>query len=84
MLKSRAMTAGRSDKTIWIRPQGTELKVVGHRLDGEAPPLEVRLPQGYPTGFQAGSMTFPTEGCWEVRATAGEKELLFVVRVAPA
>ena len=82
-LRSRHWSAGRSDKTIWIRPQGTELKVVGRRLDGEAPPLQVKLPKGYNTGFQAGSMMFPTEGCWEVRATAGERELLFIVSVAP-
>ena len=83
-LYSRPWTAGISDKTIWIRPEGTVLKVAGRRLDGEAPPLYVSLPPGYPTGFQAGSMTFPTEGCWEVRATAGKKELVFVVTVAPA
>lgn len=83
-LASRPWRASKSDKGIWIRPQGTQLQVVGRRLDAEAPPLYVRIPEGYMTGFHVTSMTFPTEGCWEVRATAGEKELRFVVTVAPA
>jgi hypothetical protein len=83
-LKSRRWFAGRHDKGIWVRPRGTQLKVVGRRLDGEAPPLRVRIPCCYPSGFQVTGMTFPTEGCWEVQATAGDKAIRFVIIVEPA
>lgn len=83
-LRSRRWIARRGDKGIWIRPQGTQLVVSGRRLDAEAPPLEVVIPCCYPTGFQVTGMTFPTEGCWEVRARAGKKKLRFVVVVEPA
>jgi hypothetical protein len=84
-LRSRTWRAGKSDKALWIRPQGAELEVSGRRLDAEAPPLQFSMPGHYfYAGFQPTSMTFPTEGCWEVRATAGEKELRFVTTVAPA
>ena len=75
-------TAGESgNKVIWIRPAGTKLEVSGHRLDADAPELEVWIPDGYLTGFQVTGMTFPTPGCWEVTATAGESELKFVVEI---
>ena len=83
-LGSRRWVAGKGDKGIWIRPQGTQLEVTGRRLDGDAPPLSVRIPCCYPTGFQVTGMTFPTEGCWEVKAKAGDKEIRFVVVVEPA
>jgi hypothetical protein len=69
------------EKVIWIRPAGTELEVNGRRLDGEAGPLEIGIPCCYPTGFQVTGMAFPTTGCWEVRATAGEHQLTFVTEV---
>jgi hypothetical protein len=74
--------AGESgNKVIWIRPTGTQLEVSGQRLDADAPELEVWIPDGYLTGFQVTGMTFPTPGCWEVTATAGESELKFVVEI---
>jgi hypothetical protein len=71
------------EKVTWIRPQGTDLSVTGRRLDGEAP-LQIDIPCCYPTGFQVTGLTFPSEGCWEVTARAGNSQLLFVTRVFPA
>jgi hypothetical protein len=68
-------------KALWIRPQGSDLTIQGRRLDGDAPPLEASIPCCYPTSFQSTSLYFPTAGCWEVHATAGEKELRFVTLV---
>ncbi len=69
------------EKVIWIRPAGTELVISGQRLDVEAEPLRVEAPCCYPTGFEVNGLYFPTEGCWEVIATAGEHELHFVIEV---
>ena len=74
------MREGRN-KVLWIRPQGTELRVSGHRLDAEALPLIVHIPGGYRTGFQATALTFPSQGCWEIKATAGASALTFVTEV---
>ena len=70
-------------KVGWFRPAGAKLVITGKRLDGEAPPLEAHVPSGYPTRFQASGLRFPTEGCWEVSASARDKELTFVVWVEP-
>ena len=69
------------NKVLWIRPAGTELTVTGRRLDGDAPPLNAEIPCCYPTGFQVTGLYFPTGGCWEVTATAGESKLQFVTMV---
>src|SRR5437899_3715653 len=74
----------KGQKTYWVRPRGTQLVISGHRLDGDAPPLEAHVPCCYPTGFQIVALHFPTEGCWEVAARAGESDLRFVTRVRPA
>lgn len=68
-------------KVGWFRPAGATLAITGQRLDGEAPPLEAHIPCCYPTRFQATGLAFPTEGCWEVVARAGESELSFIVQV---
>ena len=71
------------NKVLWIRPPGTNLKVVGRRLDGDgAMALKADIPCCYPTGFQASRVFFPTSGCWEVTATAGGSELKFVTKVS--
>jgi hypothetical protein len=70
-------------KTYWVRPQGTQLVISGHRLDANAPPLQAHIPCCYPTGFQIVGLLFPTEGCWEVQAKAGDSELRFVTHVKP-
>jgi hypothetical protein len=59
-----------------------KLRIAGERLDARAAPLRAAVPDGYgPTGFQPTGLTFPTTGCWEVRARAGSARLTFVVRV---
>jgi len=70
-------------KVGWFRPAGATLEISGHRLDGQAPPLEVHVPCCYPTRFQATGLIFPTEGCWELRARAADSALSFVVSVEP-
>lgn len=69
------------EKVIWIRPAGTELRVSGQRLDGDAAPLQAEIPCCYLTGFQVTGLTFPSGGCWEVVANAGDHELRFVTWV---
>ncbi len=69
------------NKVIWIRPAGTELTIIGRRLDGWAPLLGVDMPCCYPTGFQVTGLYFPTDGCWEITAMAGNSKLRFVTEV---
>lgn len=68
-------------KLGWIKPVGAQLEISGRRLDGDAPPIEASFGEGYPGDFQASGLTFPTEGCWQIRARAGGSELEFVVYV---
>ncbi len=75
------VSGGKGNKVLWIRPQGAQLKVTGRRLDAEAPPLKIRIPCCYPTGFQATSLFFPSAGCWEVTAKAGSSALKFVAKI---
>jgi hypothetical protein len=72
-----------SNKVLWIRPSGTDLKVLGRRLDGEAPLLSVHIPCCYATGFQPSGLTFASSGCWEIKATAGSSTMTFVIEVKP-
>ena len=71
-------------KMGWFRPEGVELEISGRRIDAQAPPLDAHAPCCYPTRFQATGLLFPTEGCWEVSATAGDSVFSFVVEVHPA
>ncbi len=71
------------NKLGWFRPAGAELVITGQRLDGDAPSLQAEIPCCYPTRFQATGLYFPTEGCWEVNAKSGGRELSFTVWVAP-
>lgn len=70
-------------KVGWFRPDGATLEITGQRLDSQAPPLDAHVPCCYPTQFQATGLAFPTEGCWEVTATAAESVLSFIVQVEP-
>ena len=70
-------------KVGWFRPQGATLEITGRRLDGQAPALHAHVPCCYPTRFQATGLVFPTEGCWEVTASAADSTLSFIVRVEP-
>lgn len=70
-------------KVGWFRPEGSTLEITGQRIDAQAPPLEAHIPCCYPTQFQATGLAFPTEGCWEVTATAADSVLSFIVKVEP-
>lgn len=44
--------------------------------------MRADIPEGYgETGFQATALIFPSEGCWEVSGSIGDKELRFVTLV---
>jgi hypothetical protein len=73
----------RGNKTYWVRPRGTQLAVTGRRLDATASPAEAYVPCCYTKGFQIVMLRFPTEGCWEVSARSGDRELTFVTQVRP-
>lgn len=68
----------------WRGPDASGvLHVEGRRLDADAPPLQAEVNPAYgdTTGFQPTGLIFPTEGCWEIRATAGHSSILVVQRV---
>jgi hypothetical protein len=72
-------------KFPWWRAVRGRLEVTGRRKDAAAPPLTARIPAGYgDTGFQATSLTFASEGCWEVTGRVGSARLTFVTRVLNA
>ncbi len=58
-------------KFPWWRGVTGALRIEGRRLDGR-PPLAPTFRWLRRTGFQA-SGTFPTEGCWEVRAARARR-----------
>ena len=68
-------------KTYWVKPWGSELRVTVRRADGGGRALEMEIPCCYRTGFQIVPLYFPAEGCWEVLATAGDRQLRFVTEV---
>jgi hypothetical protein len=71
-------------KFMWWRGVEGRLTIEGRRLDGVAPPLRSRVPNGYGTiGFQATVIFFPTPGCWEVTGNVGTASLRFVLLVLP-
>jgi hypothetical protein len=69
-------------KFPWWRMVPGRLRISGQRLDAAAPPLRAHVPTGYgPNGFQASTVTFPTEGCWRVTGKVGDARLAFVTYV---
>jgi hypothetical protein len=69
-------------KFPWWRMVPGRLRITGQRLDAAAPPLRAHVSTGYGrTGFQASSVTFPTEGCWRVTGNVGRASLTFVTYV---
>lgn len=70
-------------KVGWFRPAGAVLEITGKRVNAQALPLEALVPSGYPTRFQATGLYFPTEGCWEVKAKAADRELSFFIWIEP-
>ena len=72
-------------KFSWWRAEGVEgeLRISGRRLEGAGQSLAAEIPLGYGlSGFQASALVFPSEGCWEVTAQAGEARLSFVTQVS--
>lgn len=66
-------------KLGWWRVASGQLTITGRRLDGSAPPIDAVIPAGYGSqGFQASSVSFPTEGCWEVTGSVGGRDMTFV------
>jgi hypothetical protein len=72
-------------KVLWIKPEQSPIIVTGHRLDGDAPPLQYSATDPDTARIiQPSGVYFPTAGCWEVDAKAGPSELHFVVLVKDA
>lgn len=68
-------------KFPWSSVAG-DVSVEGRRLDAPAPPLRARVQKASsPKGFYPTALIFPTEGCWEVTAHAGDASLTIVTRV---
>lgn len=62
-----------------------ELRIDGERLDGEAPAMIGEISEGYgESGFQATALVFPSAGCWQVNARAGDDVLTFTTQVVLA
>lgn len=62
-----------SVKFGWWRAVEGRLAIEGRRIDTTSPPLQSHIPSGYGDfGFQASSINFPTDGCWEVTGTVVE------------
>lgn len=71
-----------SMKFGWNRKRPGQLTISGRRLDGDAPPMRARIPDGYrDSGLQPTSLVFPTPGCWEVTGHLGADSLTFVTLV---
>lgn len=69
-------------KFPWWRGVAGKLTIEGHRLDAPAPPLSASVSDGYgEMGFQASSIHFPSEGCWQITGRVGEASLTFVTLV---
>jgi len=65
----------------WRRIRG-QRRIEGRRLDAPAPALRAHIPSGYgDIGFQATSLIFSTEGCWEVTGWVGNASMTLVTRV---
>jgi hypothetical protein len=66
----------------WWRKVSGRLSITGRRLDAAAPPARADVPSGYGlTGFQASSVFFPAQGCWEITGKVGDTILTFVTFV---
>lgn len=74
--------AGKSvrNKVPMLKPKGAHVEVTGTRLDGDGQ-LTALVGDGYPDDFQASVLMFPSPGCWEIEARAGDSLLRFVVYV---
>jgi len=71
----------------WRKEPTPKLKIMGRRLDSQAPPLDVDRPNavgvsGPPGNYMMVGLTFPAPGCWEITGQDENDELTFVVWVA--
>jgi hypothetical protein len=72
-------------KVGWWRGVPGQLRIEGRRIDGTAPALRARIPDGYgPIGFQSTNLTFPTAGCWEVTGSVGSEQITFIDEIVNA
>jgi hypothetical protein len=72
-------------KFPWWRGVRGRLRITGRRLDAPGPPVRASIPSGYgPTGFQSTAIIFPTEGCWQVTASAAGARMSLVTLVIKA
>ena len=71
-------------KIGWYRRVRGKLIATGRRLDAPSPPARGDdNSQWYgDTGFQAGGVHFPSEGCWEITGKVGDASLTYVTLVA--
>lgn len=65
----------------WWRAGNGKIRISGRRLDASARPLAADVSDGYPAGFQATTLTFPTTGCWRVTGRYGRTSLTFTMLV---
>jgi hypothetical protein len=70
------------NKVVLVRPAGTKIIVSGRRLESTVPPLKATDDHSS-SGFTVLGIYFPTEGCWEVNAKAGDSQIKFVTQVLP-
>jgi hypothetical protein len=69
-------------KFPWWRGVCGRLTITGRRLDAPTGPIRSSVPGGYgDAGFQASSVNFPSEGCWEITGRVGDAKLAFMVEV---
>lgn len=74
--------AGEQTSVVAVRPGGTRLAVQGRSLEGNpSVPLNAAMTPSGLLAFKTGGFLFPSPGCWEVTATAGDQILTFVTRV---
>jgi hypothetical protein len=65
------------------RSASRDLRITGRRLDGRAKPLRASVARGLTRAprFWATTITFATQGCWQVTGSDGTERLVFVVEV---
>ena len=62
----------------WRGVQGV-LAMEGKRMDASVPPMKAIVPDSFGlTGFQATTLVFSSEGCWQVTGRVGTASLTFV------
>lgn len=83
VLLSSADEEGGWDKYIFSRDEpGGELELEGKLLSDADAQLKFDIPEGYGlTGVQVVMIWFPTEGCWQIDASAGDSSFTIVTYV---